>query len=564
MNWLAGIFSLYPVIPIFLTVGIGFWLGKLKYKNFSLGVVAATLLVGVIIGQLNITIPPLVKSIFFILFLFSIGYSVGPQFFHSLRGRGIKQVGFAIIEAMICVGTVMLAATIMGYDTGETLGLFAGSQTCSASLGVISDTVNALPYPDVEKNYLQAIVPACYAVTCIFGAIGSAWFLSMIGPRMLGGITKVQQEAAAIENSNKTGTPDGNPQTRNDTPLLYEAFKAESDFFNKPRSVAEIKKHFNMNPKRLFILRVSINNVSYDEETDMKVKRGDILIISGNPDKVKEVGAEIGPNVLDAKLMNFTPENQSVTVSAGNADGKKIGDLANEPYMNGVTVCSLQRGSKSMPALSSTELMAGDVLVLSGLAANLNEATSRIGFKENKTTSTDMVFLGLGIAAGCLLGALSLTVKSIPLSLTTTGGALIAGLILGWWRNRHPKFGYIPPAVVWFIDNLGLSTFIAIVGLTAGPSFIPALQNVGIGFFFVGAIATLIPMTICILIGKYLFRFSGPETLGSVAGARCGVAAIGAIQDAVGSTVPMLSYTVTYAVANFILVFSSLIILFVI
>lgn len=402
MDWFIDILRHYPVIPIFFTLGVGFWLGKLRYGSFSLGSVAATLLVGIIVGQLDIPIPAVVKSLFFILFLFSIGYSVGPQFFHALRGHGWKQVGFAVVEALICAGTVVAAAKIMNYSTGEGVGLFAGSQTCSAALGVISDTVRGLTVPEPEKVYLEQIIPACYAVTYVFGAIGSAWFLSMMGPKMLGGLKKVQAEAAAIEK-------------------------------------------------------------------------------------------------------------------------------AAEPSSN------LEANENKQPAATPEQI-----------------------------ETTDMVFIGLGIAVGCFIGAMSIRLKSIPISLSTTGGALLMGLFLGWYRNRKPKFGYIPSSVVWFLDNLGLNVFIAVIGLTAGPAFIPAVKSVGITLVLVGAVCTMIPMIICIFLGNKVFRFSGPETLGCVAGGRCGVAAIGAIQDSIGSTVPMVGYTVTYATANFILVFSSLIVLFVV
>lgn len=380
-----------PVIPLFLTLGCGFWLGSLRYKAFSLGVVPATLLAGVIIGQLDIVIPPIVKSLFFILFLFSIGYSVGPQFFHAFKGNGFRQVLFAAVEALICVGTVVAFSKLMGYGTGESLGLFAGSQTASASLGLITDTVAGLDIAAPEKEHIQKMVPACYAVTYVFGAIGSAWFLSLAGPRLLGGLDKVKAEAKALEH---TALPKPEPE------------------------------------------------------------------------------------------------------------------------------------------------------------------------KKSSSDTTDMIFIGFGVALGCFIGAISFNLKTIPISLSTTGGALLMGIVLGWWRNRHPRFGYIPPQVVWFLDNIGLNLFIAIIGLTAGPSFIPAIREVGVMLVAIGAVATILPLAICIFIGRKIFRFSTPETLGCVAGARCGVAAIGAIQDTLDSTVPMVGYTVCYASANFILVFSSLIVLF--
>ena len=135
MDWLIDILRNNPSIPIFLTLGIGFWIGKLKYKTFSLGTVTSVLLVGVLVGQLDIPISGPIKSVFFLLFLFAIGYSVGPQFFRALKGSGIRQVLFAIVMCLLCLGVTTGVALALGYNAGEAVGLFAGSQTISAGIG---------------------------------------------------------------------------------------------------------------------------------------------------------------------------------------------------------------------------------------------------------------------------------------------------------------------------------------------------------------------------------------------------------------------------------------------
>ncbi len=563
MHWLVQAFRDNPVIPIFLTIGIGFFLGRLKYKSFSLGVVAATLLTGVIVGQLDIPIPGIVKSIFFILFLFSIGYSVGPQFFKALKGQGLKQVLFSVVEALICAFNVVGAAELMGYDTGEALGLFAGSQTASASLGVVSETVKGLDMADSDKNSITSMMTVCYAVTYIFGTIGSAWFLSNIGPRLLGGLKKVKEETRMIESEMESGSGNVDPGAIDaGSKVMYRAYTAECSYFDRPRSVKEVEKAYKLRNLRIFIARVRINGVIYEKTTELKIKHGDVIVLSGRSDVLLEEGKLLGQEVMDHELLDFKSENLPVTVSSKGVSGMTFGKLRCQPYMHGVIVRSLLRNNIEIPAFDSTVLETGDVLVLVGLSSEVNNAASEIGFADRNTNTTDMVTLGLGIAIGCLVGVFSFRVGGIPISLSTTGGALFSGLILGWWRNRHPTFGKIPPAVVGFLDNIGLNMFIAVVGITAGPGFLAGLKSVGPLLFLVGVICTFIPLTICILLGRKVFRFSSPETLGCVAGSRCGVASIGAIQDTLESTVPMIGYAVTYATANFILVFSSLIVLF--
>lgn len=562
MEWVAGIFRHYPVIPIFLTIGIGFWLGRLKYKSFSLGPVAATLLVGVIIGQLQINIPDVVKSIFFMLFLFSIGYSVGPQFFMSFKGQGLKQVAFALVEALVCASTVILAAKIMNYDTGVAVGMFAGSQTASASLGVTSETIRNLTMADSAKEHLLSIIPACYAVTYVFGTVGSAWFLSNIAPMLLGGLTKVKEEASAIEADMDSGefkAPAGYIVA--DRPVSFRAYKAESQFFDQPKTVAEIENHFSQQDSRIFVERLRIDDEIMDPSPKLKVKHGDTVVLNGRRELMVEEGEFIGPEVADHELLSFSVENLPVTVSRSGACGMTFGELRRQPYMKGVIVRSITRNNVSLPARGKTVLQRGDVLTLVGVPRDVGDAVKQIGYSDRPTDTTDMIFLGLGVAFGCFIGALSFNVNGVPISLSISGGVLLSGLFLGWLRTSYPTFGRIPSPVIWIFDNLGLNMFIAVIGITSGATFIGGLKEVGVGLFFVGICCTILALIINIFIARKIFRFSRPETLGCVAGARCGVASIGAIQDALESTVPAIGYTVTYAVANLVLVFSSLLVL---
>lgn len=143
--WFVDLFREYPSLAIFLTLFLGFWIGKFKYKSFSLGTVTSVLLVGVLVGQMKIDISGPLKSVFFLLFLFAIGYSVGPQFFRGLRKDGMPQVLFAVVMCLMCLGVTWAAAVIMGYNMGEAAGLLSGAQTISAVIGVGGDTIQQQP-----------------------------------------------------------------------------------------------------------------------------------------------------------------------------------------------------------------------------------------------------------------------------------------------------------------------------------------------------------------------------------------------------------------------------------
>ena len=344
-------------------------------------------------------------------------------------------------------------------------------------------------------------------------------------------------------------------------PVAFRAYRADSDIFNEPRSVEYIEDLFARKNVRLFVERLRLNGKLYDPKPKLLIRRGDTIVLSGRREVIVEEAAIIGPEVADTELLSFGAENLPVTVSKKGAAGITFGEIRKQTYMNGVIIKSMTRNGVSLPARSKTEIQRGDVLTLVGLPSKVAVAAENIGYADRQTESTDMKFVGIGVALGCFIGALSFMVDGVPISLSTSGGALFSGLFFGWLRSRKPTFGYIPPQVSWLFDKLGLNMFIAVIGLTSGQSFMHGISEVGIGLFIVGIIATLIPLVVMTLVGRKIFKFGCAETLGCVAGSRCGVASIGAIQDALGSNLPAIGYTVTYATANFVLIFSSILVI---
>ncbi len=562
MEWLPEFFRSHSLIPIFVTLGLGFWLGKIRFRGFSLGAVAATLIVGVIIGQMKIEIPDIVKNIFFLFFLFATGYSVGPQFIRAMKGPGLRQAAFAVVEALVCAGLIIGAAALMGYDNGIATGLFAGAQTASACLGMIGDTVRELPIEENQRQYLLMIIPACYAVTYVFGTVGTAWFLSSMAPKMMGGMGKVKDEVAKIEDEMDSIDTLAPGQIQASRPVSFRAYEAESAFFDSPRSIPEVEKHFTEQGWIVFVERARVSGVIVDPPSEVLISKGDHVVLGGRMEEIVDLQSKFGSEVTDPELLNFGAEKTPVTVSSRGAAGMTLGELRGKDYMQRVMVASIRRNGMNLPVKMKTELYPGDVLTLVGWPRDVAVASSEIGYADRQTDVTDMVFLGLGIAAGCVLGALAITVEGIPMSLGASVGALIMGLVLGWWRTRRPTFGHIPSAALWVFQNLGVNMFIAIIGLTAGASFLYGLQKAGWMIFLVGAVCTILGLIINIFIARKLFHFSAPETLGCVAGGRLSVASIGAITDALQSDIPNLSFTITYAVANISLVFASLLVLF--
>lgn len=555
MEWFADLLKHYPELAIFLTLALGFWIGKFKIGKFSLGTVTSVLLVGVLIGQLHIDIGAPIKSVFFLLFLFAVGYSVGPQFFRGLKKEGLPQMLFAALMCLFCLFIPFLLAKLMGYNAGEAAGLLAGSQTISAVLGVAEDTINQGSLSAADKTAMINVMPVAYAVSYIFGTAGSAWIMSDVAPRLLGGLASVKKACKELEakmgNDDESEQPGFMPAAR---PITFRAYKISNDWFGAGKTVQELEDYLEEQGRRLFVERVRINNVIYDVKPDLMLQKGNEVVLSGRREFV--IGEEdwIGDEVNDIDLLDFPAETLPVLISRKKFAGMTVAQLRKEKVMHGVSLKNIKRAGISIPVLAATRIDPGDMLELVGTKLEVNEAAATLGYADRPTNQTDMIFVGLGIFIGGIIGSLAIHFGDIPVSLSTSGGALIAGLVFGWLRSKHPTFGRIPEPSLWVLNNVGLNMFIAVVGITAGPSFVTGFKEVGVSLFVIGALATTIPLIAGVLMGRYLFKFHPAITLGCTSGARTTTAALGAVEDAVESQTPALGYTVTYAVGNTLLI----------
>lgn len=551
----------HPELAIYITLGLGFLIGKIHFKGFSLGIVTSVLLVGVLIGQLHIPMEGALKQTAFLLFLFAIGYKVGPQFFAGLRKEGLPQVYFAVVMCVFILLSTWGIALLMGYNAGEAAGLLSGSQTISAVIGVAGDTIRDFGLPADEQQKMLDIMPVAYAVTYIFGTAGSAWILARLGPRMLGGLEKVKVACRELESrmggdeSDRPGFMDAKREVE------FRCYRIENDWFAKERRVSDLEQFFERQGKRLFVERIRkgkriIDDIRANEYLNMS----DEVVLSGRHEYT--IGEErwIGKEVDDDALLMF-PVMVMKCIVAGKRGkritaygGKKISELRNEPFMHGVIIQKIKRMGISIPVFPETVINTGDVIEIVGKKVEVMAAAKEIGYPDPATNETDIVYLAFGIILGAIAGTLTLHISGVPISLSTSGGALIAGLVFGWWRSHHPTMGAIPEAALWVFNNMGLNIFIAVIGISAGPGFVEGFREIGLSLFLAGIIATSLPLLFGVWVAVKWFKFHPAIALGCCAGARTTTAAIGALQESLGSETPALGYTVTYAVGNTLLI----------
>jgi len=274
VEWLVHTLRQYPELAVFLTLGLGYFIGKQKFKGFSLGAVTGTLLAGVLIGQLNITVSPNVKAVFFLMFLFAVGYGVGPQFFRGLKSDGLSQVLFALVLCLTCLVCTYLAALVLHFPVGSAAGLLSGACTISAVIGVAGDTINQLAIPAKQKAAYINQIPVAYAVTYIFGTAGAVWFLSSVGPKLLG----VDLPAACKELEAKMGAGQPEPGVVSAyTRLVVRAYRLTNPSL-VGQTVAQIEARFES--QRVYVDRLRLGGKVVDTKPDLVVQEGDVVALA--------------------------------------------------------------------------------------------------------------------------------------------------------------------------------------------------------------------------------------------------------------------------------------------
>jgi putative transport protein len=547
MTALTELLRQHPEIALFVALSLGFFLGKRKVGTFSLGTSAGVLLAGVLIGQLGIPIPALVKAVSFAMFIFVVGYRVGPQFFRGLRGEGLPLAAMALILAVSGLLTAFAAAWLLGYDKGMSAGLLAGSLTQSAILGSAGNAIARLDVGPEAQRLLSENLSVAYAVSYLVGTASVAWFLSRVGPRLLG--VDLAVACAALGRGGDQGGEGESSETLAGGPFLIRTFR----ICGPPWAEATVGEVEAVHPGHLLIERVRHGREVREAEPDTPIRTGDTLALAGDHEELFPLLKSIGEEVDDPELLAFPLETLPVVLTSKAADGRTLDELVRE-HGRGVSIARLTRSGREMPLLAGQHVHRGDTLHLVGSKRHVERAAKALGYANRPGPNVDVVYVALGIALGALLGVPALSLGGVSLGLGTAGGILLAGLVFGWLRSRHPRFGRFPVPAMWVFEVLGLHLFLAAVGISSGPAFVTGLVEYGAGLLLAGLAVSLVPHAVTLLVGRRLFPSLHPGVLlGACAGAGVSSAALEALEEVAGSKVPALGYNVPYAVGNTLL-----------
>lgn len=551
MQWLVQTLPKYPELAVFLAVGLGYWVGALKWKGFGLGPVTSALLAGLVIGYfIPIPISSTAKSLLFLLFLFAIGYSVGPSFFSAMRGGGWRWPVLAAVMSATGLFAAYAVARLLQLDVGFSAGLLSGALTESPAIGTASEAIRLLPLPAPEQERLVAHVAVADAVCYLFGTLGVIVFCSHVGPWLLR--ADLPAEARKVEEEL------GLDRERPGVTSAYRPFELRAYRLEGGRAVGQtVARAESLMPEaRLFIERIRRGASVVMPSPETVLQAGDVVVASGRRDVLVEtLGRSAATEVEDRELLDIPIASYEIFVSAREVVGRSLGDLARSlPEARGVFVRAILRGGEKIPVAPGTVLQRGDVLEVMGPEPAVLRAERVIGRTVYPSDTTDFVTLGLAICAGAMLGIfVVIPVGAMRIAIGTSVGTLLAGLLVGYVHSVRPLFGRIPDGAISLMTSLGLASFVAMVGIGAGPHFLQALRDAGVGLFFGGMAVTVVPLVVGLYFGRYVLRLNPVLLLGGIAGAQTVTAGMAAVQERSGSPVAVLGYSGTVAVGHILL-----------
>ncbi|OYU86737.1 MAG: aspartate-alanine antiporter [Bradyrhizobiaceae bacterium PARB1] len=547
MTFIADIFKQSPEIALFLALAVGYWIGKFQFGKFQLGGVAGSLLAAVVLSQVGVHIDNGIKSVLFALFIYAVGYDSGPQFFRSLGRQSIREIVMAAVLAVSGLATVVVLAKLFGLDKGIAAGIAAGGLTQSAIIGTGSSAIEKLGLAADETARLQANVAIGYAVTYIFGSFGAIIVCVNILPWFMGrGIRDdaVKAEAEMLKGARVYG-PGEAPALPDLVGRIYQIEAASGQTVSAVETSAP--------GGTITIERIKRDGKIIGVDPDLKLENGDLVLVVGRRSGVVGLEDRLGPELSGADGMELVVTTRDIAITGKDFVGRTVGQIlaASSDLRHGIYVLAVTRGGARLDLRDETLIQAGDVVTVHGVQEDLQRLASHVGPAIIPSDKTDFVFHGFGLVVGLLVGLLVLRIGSIPLTLGAGGGALLAGLAFGWYRSRHMTMGNLPSAASTLLRDLGLAGFVAVVGLQSGQQAVKTIIESGISIFLIGAVVTILPLIITMLVGRYVLRYDNTAVFaGALSGSRSANPAFGEILDKAGNSVPTTPFAITYALAN--------------
>ncbi|WP_282757253.1 aspartate-alanine antiporter [Komagataeibacter saccharivorans] len=545
---LSSLFSACPEMALFLALVIGCWIGQFRFGSFQLGGVAGSLLAAVLIAQVGVHIDSGIKNVLFALFIYAVGFQSGPQFFRSLGRQSLREILMAVVLAVTGLVTVVAVARLFHLDKGLAAGLAAGGLTQSAIIGTAGSSLEKLGLPLAQVQQMQGNVAVGYAVTYIFGSIGPILLCVNILPWFMGrGIREDAVRAEAAQAGGVYVCGEG------EVPALPDIVGRTYRVTQAALSVASIESAAHA----VTVERIMRGGRPVGVTVDAVLQAGDQILLVGQRADIIAAGQRVGTETGDVPGMDLSLVRRDVVLSRRDFAGRTVAQCAqllSAAVKHGVYLVGLSRAGQPVALAPDTTVHEGDVATLLGTPADVQRVAAQVGTILTPGIKTDLIFHSLGIALGLLIGLGVVRLGGIPLTLGSGGGALLSGLLFGWFHGRHLARGSMPAAASTLLVDLGLAGFVAVTGLQTGQQAIATIMQHGMTLFLLGVVVTMVPLVITMFFGRYVLRYDNTAIFaGALAGSRSANPAFGEVLNKAGNAVPTTPFAITYAVANVLL-----------
>ncbi len=544
---LYDLFKQSPALVIFMAIGLGYLIGKVNIRGFELGPTGGVLLVGLLFGHIGFDGHPLLGTIGFILFIYSVGFQAGPRFFNVLLEDGPRYIALSVVVALTGFMVAKLLALTFDLDSGFTAGILAGALTSTPTLVGAQNALDAgiaVVGPGLTAEILRQHISVGYAITYVFGTIGLILIVKFVP-----GFLRIDLVGASRQYAQDKGYSETEDTLITGLPVVRGYQIMGGEMVGKTRRVIEA-----MREPEIGLVRLVRDGKVIELGLDDVAKAGDKVAILASLEghAVLRDMPNVTPGILDRELLESHITTQDVVVTHESAVSRPLRELRiTEDF--GCFVTKIRRAQINLPVDRDMTLMKADIITVAGDSQAIERLAGIIGSIEKDIKETDLVTFSFGIVIGLLIGLISLKIGSISIGIGSAGGLLLSGIIFGYLRASYPTFGRVPPAARYIIMELGLMFFMVNVGISAGGGVVEALISVGPVLILCGILVLILPVVVGYLFGTYFLKLNPALLLGSLTGAMTSTPALSALQDAAKSSMPALGYAGTYAFANVLL-----------
>jgi len=540
-----------PYILLFFTVGMAVFVGKGSIKGYGLGMVAAAVVVGAALATwastygVKLQLDNFAKSLFYYLFMYGVGLRVGPAFFNSLKKDGITFTILAVICSVLGLGLVILMCGLFDLPAGAAGGVLAGSQTMSAAIGTAEMAVTQGAYKlpaGTTAEQVSGMIALGYGVTYIWGTIGIILVCKYL-PRWWGIDARKAAKEYELAHGVKNVDDAGLTGYRGGGLRAYRLENAST----AGQSVAQ----FRSQHPSYRIVNVRRGDASLGADPSLVLQTGDVIALGGRLSDLTANLGLIGSEVDDPQALNVPLDQAEILVTEKGLIGKQLSTLSGEDFAGQLQVTRMERSGEPFPVGADTEIKRFDVLHITGLKGAVDKAAGLLGRIARPSTSTDLLTLSGGVVIGLLIGKINVPVGSFSVGLGNAGGLLLSGIFVSSIVSRLRFFGSTPNAARNILEDLGLVTFIAIVGINAGATLLAQLTGaIALKIFIAGFVASTVPPFITWAIGLYFFKINPAVLMGGVAGSRSHSGPAREASKEIDSSVPWVGFPVAYAVSG--------------